>query len=93
VDAPPQQTSGLTRRTPKAAEPVPVAAPAGPARQRTAAEVRGMLAGFRSGVERGRTAPAPTEPAPTEPAPTAPPVEADAEPTESNDADGREATP
>jgi hypothetical protein len=52
--------SGLARRTPKAAAPAPApaqaAAPAGPrpARQRSATEVRGMLSGFRAGVERGR---------------------------------------
>ncbi len=46
---------GLTRRTPKAAEEAAAeqAAPP-PARTRTAAEVRGMLSGFRAGVERGR---------------------------------------
>jgi hypothetical protein len=45
---------GLTRRTPKAAaaDAGPPAPP--PARTRSAAEVRGMLSGFRAGVERGR---------------------------------------
>jgi hypothetical protein len=47
--------NGLTRRTPKAPAPEPVPVPAGPRRERTASEVRGMLAGFRAGVERGRT--------------------------------------
>ena len=48
---------GLTRRTPKPAdvEPPPPASPP-PSRQRSASEVRGMLAGFRAGVERGRSA-------------------------------------
>ena len=52
------RSGGLSRRTPKATEAAatatPVAPPA-PARERTATEVRGMLAGFRAGVERGRT--------------------------------------
>jgi hypothetical protein len=49
-------TGGLARRTPKAAtdDTTPASAPAQPARSRSAAEVRGMLSGFRAGVERGR---------------------------------------
>jgi hypothetical protein len=51
--------AGLARRTPKASAPAPAPAPAvGPAEtrpsRRTASEVRGMLSGFRAGVERGR---------------------------------------
>ena len=61
---PAADAGGLTRRTPKpvtdAAVPPP---PAPPARTRSAAEVRGMLAGFRAGVERGRgSAPADVDP-------------------------------
>jgi hypothetical protein len=56
--APPVATpsGGLTRRTPKAVDDgaAASAAPAQPARTRSAAEVRGMLSGFRAGVERGR---------------------------------------
>ncbi len=52
----PTAPAGLSRRTPKAATEVPDpregAAP--PPRARSAAEVRGMLSGFRAGVERGR---------------------------------------
>ena len=49
-------SGGLTRRTPKSVDDgaVASAAPAQPARTRSAAEVRGMLSGFRAGVERGR---------------------------------------
>jgi hypothetical protein len=47
---------GLARRTPKSAEAAASApTPARPSRHRSANEVRGMLAGFRAGVERGRT--------------------------------------
>ncbi len=57
--APPAPTEvpagGLIRRTPKAVtETAGPAAPAAPARSRSAAEVRGMLSGYRAGVERGR---------------------------------------
>jgi hypothetical protein len=46
---------GLARRTPRAAPSAAAAAtPARPSRHRSANEVRGMLAGFRAGVERGR---------------------------------------
>jgi hypothetical protein len=50
-------SGGLTRRSPKAPdEPAaqPEATPV-PVRRRSASEVRGMLAGFRAGVERGRS--------------------------------------
>jgi hypothetical protein len=49
-------SGGLTRRTPKSVDDgaAATAAPAQPARTRSAAEVRGMLSGFRAGVERGR---------------------------------------
>ena len=50
-------TGGLARRTPKAVAGSPASAPATPpppSRTRSAAEVRGMLSGFRAGVERGR---------------------------------------
>jgi hypothetical protein len=49
-------SGGLTRRTPKSVDDgaAASAAPAQPARTRSAAEVRGMLSGFRAGVERGR---------------------------------------
>jgi HAMP domain-containing protein len=53
----PTESAGLTRRTPKAAVDAGVAGSGTvppPARTRTAAEVRGMLSGFRAGVERGR---------------------------------------
>jgi hypothetical protein len=51
-------SGGLTRRTPKSVDDgaAATAAPAQPARTRSAAEVRGMLSGFRAGVERGRGA-------------------------------------
>jgi len=50
-------SGGLTRRTPKSVDDgaAASAAPAQPARTRSAAEVRGMLSGFRAGVERGRS--------------------------------------
>jgi signal transduction histidine kinase len=57
-------SGGLTRRTPRAPAatpepvPAPAAAPGGATdaeRPRNASEVRGMLAGFRAGVERGRS--------------------------------------
>jgi hypothetical protein len=49
------EDAGLVRRTPKAAPSVATApAAARPTRQRSATEVRGMLSGFRAGVERGR---------------------------------------
>ena len=56
----PSSPAGLARRTPGArtpdtAMPIRPQAPTGPARPRTAKEVRGMLSGFRAGVERGRT--------------------------------------
>lgn len=61
----PAAAGGLTRRTRKT-ETVPVqTAPAvepGDDRPRTATEVRGMLAGFRAGVERGRTSPVASPP-------------------------------
>jgi hypothetical protein len=49
---------GLARRTPKsgdvpAAGPAPTTVPV-PRRARSASDVRGMLSGFRAGVERGR---------------------------------------
>ncbi|HEU4912521.1 MAG TPA: nitrate- and nitrite sensing domain-containing protein [Actinomycetes bacterium] len=49
--------TGLARRTPRATSaPAPLvsAGPTPPARHRSASEVRGMLSGFRAGVERGR---------------------------------------
>ena len=48
--------AGLTRRMPKAPDAPATARQqaAAPARPRTAKEVRGMLSGFRAGVERGR---------------------------------------
>jgi hypothetical protein len=52
---PEEPKGGLARRTPKdtpAADTT--AAPARPSRHRSANEVRGMLSGFRAGVERGR---------------------------------------
>ena len=45
---------GLARRTPKAANAEVGPPPPPPARTRSAADVRGMLSGFRAGVERGR---------------------------------------
>lgn len=63
--------AGLTRRTPRASQPGPAPAPAGPSqrRGRDAAEVRGMLSGFRAGVERGRSGATPS--AGAEPVPPA----------------------
>jgi hypothetical protein len=56
VEATAPLAGGLVRRTPKSAEPATPTAAAPPrSRQRSAAEVRGMLSGFRAGVERGRT--------------------------------------
>jgi hypothetical protein len=51
----PVAAEGLARRTPKAGE-APTAEPAAsvPRRARNASDVRGMLSGFRAGVERGR---------------------------------------
>jgi hypothetical protein len=52
----PVAAEGLARRTPKAGE-APSAEPAAssvPRRARNASDVRGMLSGFRAGVERGR---------------------------------------
>jgi hypothetical protein len=46
--------TGLARRTPKVAPDRAAAPRALPTRQRSANEVRGMLTGFRAGVERGR---------------------------------------
>ena len=50
-------SGGLTRRTPKSVDDgvAASAAPTQTARTRSAAEVRGMLSGFRAGVERGRS--------------------------------------
>jgi len=45
---------GLVRRTPKAATEAAGPPPPPAPRTRNAAEVRGMLSGFRAGVERGR---------------------------------------
>ncbi|HST86000.1 MAG TPA: nitrate- and nitrite sensing domain-containing protein [Kineosporiaceae bacterium] len=62
---------GLQRRTPSEVpieEPEPVVESSGQ-RARTAASVRSMLAGFKAGVERGRTSPAANRPAPTLPPP------------------------
>ena len=54
----PVAAEGLARRTPKAGEaPASEAAAASvPRRARNASDVRGMLSGFRAGVERGRGA-------------------------------------
>ena len=46
---------GLIRRQRRAVEVVAETVPVEPARARDASEVRGMLAGFRAGVERGRS--------------------------------------
>ena len=70
--APEAAAGGLARRTPKATADdtdTDGTAPAdGPARvrSRTANDVRGMLSGFRAGVERGRGAADATSPAPTD---------------------------
>jgi hypothetical protein len=49
--------AGLIRRQRRAVEAVAEVVPAEPSRARDATQVRGMLSGFRAGVERGRTAP------------------------------------
>jgi hypothetical protein len=56
VAVPAADTAGLARRT-RRTESVPQEqpTPAAPRRTRNPAEVRGMLSGFRAGVERGRT--------------------------------------
>jgi signal transduction histidine kinase len=54
--APAADAAGLIRRQRRAVEPVVESAPEAPARERDAVQVRGMLSGFRAGVERGRTA-------------------------------------
>jgi signal transduction histidine kinase len=62
---------GLQRRTPSEVpieESEPVVESSGQ-RARTAASVRSMLAGFKAGVERGRTSPAANRPAPNLPPP------------------------
>jgi hypothetical protein len=80
ADAP----TGLTRREPRAVVPVAEEElPPVPPRTRDAAEVRGMLSGFRAGVDRGRSAQlatalagtgsadsGPSDPASTETSPT-----------------------
>jgi hypothetical protein len=63
--------AGLQRRTPSEVpieEPVPALEASGQ-RARTAASVRSMLAGFKAGVERGRTSPAANRPASALPPP------------------------
>jgi hypothetical protein len=63
--------AGLQRRTPSEVpvqEPEPAVAGSGD-RARTAASVRSMLAGFKAGVERGRTSPAANRSAPPLPPP------------------------
>jgi hypothetical protein len=53
---------GLVRRTPKSSEAAtPTTVARARTRQRSATEVRGMLSGFRAGVERGRTADTPAD--------------------------------
>jgi hypothetical protein len=56
--ATPAAAAGLIRRQRRAVEPVVESEqlPDVPARERDAVQVRGMLSGFRAGVERGRTA-------------------------------------
>ena len=69
---PSSDQAGLQRRTPSEVpidEPQPVVDGAGQRGARTAASVRSMLAGFKAGVERGRTSPAANRPAPTLPPP------------------------
>jgi len=63
--------AGLTRRTPRASQQQTAPAPLAPAqrRGRDAAEVRGMLSGFRAGIERGRSGASST--AAAEPVPAA----------------------
>jgi hypothetical protein len=74
--APPAEvpSGGLTRRTARAvdedATTTITPAPAAPVRTRSAAEVRGMLSGFRAGVERGRGSADATDPADTTETPT-----------------------
>jgi hypothetical protein len=53
-------------------------------RARTAASVRSMLAGFKAGVERGRTSPAANRPAPVIPHPS--PSPSDNSPAQTRDA-------
>jgi hypothetical protein len=70
MSMPTAESTGLQRRTPAEVpldDPTPVE-PSG--RARTAASVRSMLAGFKAGVERGRTSPAANRPA----VPTLPPA-------------------
>jgi hypothetical protein len=72
ADTTPVPVQALARRTPRAQvapTPTPVV-PAAPSRPRTASDVRGMLSGFRAGVERGRTTPAATGQGSDEPDPT-----------------------
>ncbi len=74
---------GLTRRSPAAAATAVADAPAAPRPERDADKVRGMLSGFRAGVERGRDAEGEKADPPSEP-PSQPPAEApvpDSEPT------------
>jgi hypothetical protein len=52
-----EAAAGLARRQRRAVEAVVEAEPETPSRARDATEVRGMLTGFRAGVERGRSAP------------------------------------
>jgi len=52
----PEAQAGLIRRQRRAVEAPVEAEPAVPSRSRDAVEVRGMLSGFRAGVERGRSA-------------------------------------
>jgi signal transduction histidine kinase len=64
--------SGLQRRTPAEVpldDPEPLVDSGSQRGARTAASVRSMLAGFKAGVERGRTSPAANRPAPTLPPP------------------------
>jgi hypothetical protein len=59
--APRSSGTSLTRRAPREAPQETEEPVASPSRQRTAEEVRGMLSGFRTGVERGRTSSDPSE--------------------------------
>jgi hypothetical protein len=63
----------LTRRTPQATPAAQIAAPQEPQgvrrANRSAADVRTMLSGFRAGVERGRTSPTATQHGAAEAAP------------------------
>jgi signal transduction histidine kinase len=55
--APTADAAGLIRRQRRVVEPVVESGlPEAPTRERDAGQVRGMLSGFRAGVERGRTA-------------------------------------